>query len=99
MLRSGVIEAFNGTPVPTMTVDPESVTPGFVGFVIIVVVVLAVIVLVADMLRRVRRARYRGEVAEQLDAELAAFRAEDAELESADADTQETGDEPPLTRD
>jgi hypothetical protein len=59
-------------PTPSMTVDPVSVTPGFVGFAVIVVIVIAVILLIWDMNRRIRRVRYRDEVREELDAEEAA---------------------------
>lgn len=59
-------------PTPSMTVDPVSVTPGFVGFAVIVVIVIAVILLIWDMNRRIRRVRYREEVREELDAEEAA---------------------------
>ncbi|MBN7793146.1 hypothetical protein JF531_05280 [Microbacterium esteraromaticum] len=59
-------------PTPTMTVDPDSVTPGFAGFAIIVLIVVAVILLVWDMNRRIRRVRYREEIREELDAEEAA---------------------------
>lgn len=61
-------------PTPTMTVDPDSVTPGFAGFAIIVIIVVAVILLIWDMNRRIRRVRYREEVREELDAEEAAAR-------------------------
>ncbi|MBN8205571.1 hypothetical protein JF550_06320 [Microbacterium esteraromaticum] len=61
-------------PTPTMTVDPDSVTPGFAGFAIIVLIVVAVILLVWDMNRRIRRVRYREEIREELDAEEAAQR-------------------------
>ncbi|MFK0240898.1 hypothetical protein ACIQTX_08550 [Microbacterium sp. NPDC090281] len=66
--------ALSETPMPTpsMTVDPVSVTPGFVGFAAIVVVVIAVILLIWDMNRRIRRVRYREEVRDELDAEEAA---------------------------
>jgi hypothetical protein len=63
-------------PTPSMTVDPVSVTPGFIGFAAIVMVVLAVILLIWDMNRRIRRVRYREEVREELDAEEAALAAE-----------------------
>lgn len=56
-------------PTPSMTVDPESVTPGVVGFAAIALLTLVVIFLLVDMLRRIRRARYRSEIAEELDAE------------------------------
>ena len=57
------------TPMPTMTVDPAVVTPGLPGFVAIAVVAVAVVLLLIDMLRRIRRGRYRAQVAEELDAE------------------------------
>lgn len=59
-------------PTPTMTVDPESVTPGFAGFAAVVVILVAVVLLIWDMNRRVRRVRYREEVRAELDAEQAA---------------------------
>jgi sensor domain CHASE-containing protein len=57
-----------------MTVDPNSVTPGFAGFAIIVLIVAVVVLLIWDMNRRIRRVRYREEVREELDAEEAALR-------------------------
>ncbi|WP_205529098.1 hypothetical protein [Microbacterium halotolerans] len=60
------------TPTPTMTVDPDLVTPGPAGFITIVLLALAVGLLAFDMLRRVRRARYREEARLALDAEEAA---------------------------
>lgn len=59
-------------PTPTPTVDPALVTPGPWGFGVMAVLAVIVILLVADMLRRVRRARYRVEVGAELDAEQAA---------------------------
>ena len=35
-----------------MTVDPDAVTPGFVGFVAIALVAVVVVFLIIDMLRR-----------------------------------------------
>ncbi|MFE6995471.1 hypothetical protein ACFVAE_05900 [Microbacterium sp. NPDC057659] len=69
-------------PTPTSTVNPELVTPGFVGFAIVAVLVVAVILLIWDMNRRIRRVRYREEVREELDAEEAAAR----EAEQGDKD-------------
>lgn len=66
------------TPSPSMTVDPDSVTPGFVGFVAIALVAVVVVSLIIDMLRRIRRAGYRADVNEQLDAEAQAESAERA---------------------
>ena len=75
------------TPTPTPTVNPEDVTPGFAGFVAVAVLAAAVVLLLIDMLRRIRRARYRSEVAEDLDAEAAA-RGADAEDRAIDGDDQ-----------
>lgn len=57
------------TPSPVPTVDPDLVTPGPVGFAVIAFIALAAVFLVWDMMRRIRRARIRGEINEQLDAE------------------------------
>jgi hypothetical protein len=62
------------------TPDPDTVTPGVWGFLAILFVAVATILLVLDMLRRVRRTRYRGEVREQLERER-------AEAEAADPDS------------
>ncbi|MFV0374777.1 hypothetical protein [Microbacterium sp.] len=75
------------TPTPTPTIDPEQVTPGFVGFAAIAILAVAVVFLLIDMLRRVRRGRYRLEIAEQLDEELAQGR---------DAGEQDAGDVTPV---
>jgi len=65
-------ETAASTPTPTSTVNANAVTPGFAGFVAIAVIAIAVVLLLVDMLRRVRRGRYRADVIEQLDAEEAA---------------------------
>ncbi len=67
------------TPIPEITVDPTSVTPGPWGFGAIVVLTIAVVLLLLDMLRRVRRGRYRAEVREQLDEEELAARGDETE--------------------
>ena len=53
--------------IPAIEVDPNSVTPGVIGFVMTFGVMIAVLVLVIDMVRRVRRVRYRQEIADRLD--------------------------------
>jgi hypothetical protein len=53
--------------IPAIEVDPNSVTPGVVGFVMTFGVMIAVLLLVIDMVRRVRRVRYRQEIADRLD--------------------------------
>lgn len=66
-----VIQAVS-TPTPTPTVDPDLVTPGIPGFITIVLLAVVVGLLAWDMLRRVRRSRYREEARLALDAEEAA---------------------------
>lgn len=60
------------SPIPEFTGDPNSVTPGAIGFAVTFAVAIATVLLVIDMTRRVRRVRYRAEIAEKLDAEQAA---------------------------
>lgn len=88
--------ALSETPMPTpsMTVDPVSVTPGFVGFAAIVVVVIAVILLIWDMNRRIRRVRYREEVRDELDAEQAARAEDDASASGTSTPTSDDAPEP-----
>ena len=57
------------TPTPEPDFNPDSVTPGWIGFTAMFIVVLATLVLMFDMVRRVRRTRYRGEIREQLETE------------------------------
>lgn len=57
--------------IPPIEVDPVLVTPGVVGFVITAVVGISVILLILDMVKRIRRVRYREEIAQRLDAESA----------------------------
>ncbi len=75
------------TPSPSMTVNPDVVTPGFVGFAAVALVAVVVVFLVIDMLRRIRRAGYRADVNEQLDAEAQAQA--DAAVEASDVDDQD----------
>ena len=77
------------TPSPSMTVDPDSVTPGFVGFVAIALVAVVVVFLIIDMLRRIRRAGYRADVNEQLDAEAQAAEQAEAAERASDIDDQD----------
>ena len=72
--------------------DPNTVTPGVIGFLATFGLALAVVLLAFDMVRRVRRTRYRAEIAEQLDAEEAEARA--IARAEAGGDTGEAGDSP-----
>jgi uncharacterized membrane protein YcjF (UPF0283 family) len=85
-------------PTPTMTVAPELVTPGFVGFAAVVVILVAVVLLILDMNRRIRRVRYREEVRDELDAELAALAAEHATETDADLPIVDENDDDPITK-
>jgi hypothetical protein len=60
------------TPTPTPSGAPfneDSVTPGWIGFVAVFLIAVATVFLILDMTKRIRRVRYRAEVAEKLDAE------------------------------
>lgn len=52
-------------------IDPNGVTPGVVGFVITALVAVVSLVLIMDMVRRMRRLRYREEAKLNVDAEEA----------------------------
>lgn len=60
------------TPTPPPDFDPNSVTPTWVGFTITFLVAAATVLLIMDMVRRIRRVRYRAEAQERLEAERAA---------------------------
>ena len=66
--------------------DPNDVTPTWVGFLITFVLAGVTVLLLWDMVRRVRRIRYRGEVREQLEAEHAARLAEEQADDAASRD-------------
>ena len=57
--------------------DPNDVTPTWVGFLITFLIAAVTVLLIWDMVRRVRRTRYRAEVREQLEAERAAEQGEE----------------------
>ena len=62
------------TPSPTPTVDPAETwySPGTIGFIMTFFVTVGAIGLIFDMVRRIRRVRYRAEIAEKLAAEASA---------------------------
>jgi len=78
-----VIVALATTPSPAATPDESIVTPGPLGFAAIAFIGVAVFFLVWDMLRRIRRGRYREEVNAELDAEERALRGEDPDPSAA----------------
>jgi hypothetical protein len=61
---------------PTPTLNPDSVTPTWVGFTATFFVAAVTVLLMFDLTRRVRRARYRGEIREKLEAERLSEEAE-----------------------
>lgn len=75
------------TPSPAPSSPPDDlVTPGPAGFVVIALLGVAVFLLVFDMLRRIRRGRYRAEIREDLDA---AERQADAAVRASDVDDED----------
>lgn len=67
---TSLLFVFGETPlIPAIEVDPNSVTPGVIGFLATLFVAMGVVVIIVDMTRRVRRVRYRAEIAEKLDSE------------------------------
>lgn len=82
-------------PTPTPTVNPDDVTPGVAGFIAVGVLAAAVVLLLMDMLRRIRRARYRSEIGEELDAEIQASAQADGDRTAPEADRPDGDD---LTR-
>ncbi|QWS32474.1 hypothetical protein [Curtobacterium aetherium] len=82
---STIAAVLAATPSPSPSGVPDvDVTPGVAGFVAIALVAVVTILLVVDMTRRIRRTRYRAEVRERLEAEVAGDRA-DAPAEGAPA--------------
>ncbi|MDR6971097.1 hypothetical protein [Leifsonia shinshuensis] len=77
LLRASVRLAATPAPTPTGSPSDDSVTPGVLGFVVTFLLAVAVVLLVIDMTRRIRRVRYRAEIAEKLDAEQAERDADD----------------------
>ena len=64
---------------PSETADPANTyySPGAIGFLAIFFVTVFAILLIFDMVRRIRRVRYRSEVQERLAAEAESTGAQD----------------------
>ena len=69
LLRTSVWLAATPSPSPSGAPSDDAVTPGVVGFAVTFFIAVAAILLIVDMTRRIRRVRYRAEIAEKLDAE------------------------------
>ena len=87
------------TPTPQPNFNENSVTPTWVGFAATFAVAAIVVLLCIDMVRRVRRVRYRGEIREQLEAERETAERETAEQQTAEQDAaeREAASKEPLT--
>jgi hypothetical protein len=79
-----VVLATTPSPLPTPSlregVSEDQITPGLWGFIMTAFFVLATTLLIVDMVRRIRRVRYRAQVEEERLAAAAA-----ADVEAADA--------------
>jgi len=62
------------TPSPSATPDPTETfySPGTIGFIMTFFVTAGAVALIFDMVRRIRRVRYRAEISEKLAAEAEA---------------------------
>ena len=58
-------------PTPAPEIDENLVTPGVIGFVVTLLIALVTIALLVDMVRRIRRVRYREQVRAEIEAERA----------------------------
>ncbi|MCP8998993.1 hypothetical protein NFC73_04465 [Pseudarthrobacter sp. RMG13] len=97
-----LILALTTTPSPLPTpglregISEDQITPGLWGFIMTAFFVLATTLLIVDMVRRIRRVRYRAQVEEERQAA-----AEAADIEAADGhdglgvagDTDASGDQ------
>ena len=65
------------TPSPSATADPSETfySPGTIGFIMTFFVTAGAVALIFDMVRRIRRVRYRAEITEKLEAEEQAAKA------------------------
>ncbi|GGA60628.1 hypothetical protein GCM10011490_08510 [Pseudoclavibacter endophyticus] len=84
------------TPTPTeLPYNPDDVTPGVIGFLFTFTIFVLVALVGWDLLRRVRRVKYRAEVRERLDAEIAARDGADGATAAPGADPGADGDSAP----
>ena len=78
------------TPLPTPSlregISEDQITPGLWGFIMTAFFVVATTLLIVDMVRRIRRVRYRAQVEEERMAAAAAADVEAAEAQEATDD-------------
>ena len=81
-------------PAPSPSLRPglseDQVTPGLLGFLLTAFIVVLTTLLIVDMVRRIRRVRYRAQVEE----ERAAAEAEAGDAQAGDAQAGDPGREP-----
>lgn len=86
------------SPLPTPTlrdgISEDQVTPGLLGFIMTAFFVVATALLIVDMVRRIRRVRYRAQVEEERLAAAAA-----ADIDAADAQDGPDGGTDPAAPD
>lgn len=100
MLSDLVLAVTVATPVPSPSAefDPNVITPGPLGFTAMALVTIAVVFLIVDMVRRIRRVRYREEVREQIRLEQEQAAADPTvapETSEGDAGPNSDGDDRP----
>ena len=97
------------TPTPSLRpgLDLDQVTPGLLGFLLTAFIVVLTALLIVDMVRRIRRVRYRAQVEEERaaageaalnDATLNDATLNDATLNGADTRPEANGDAGPGNR-
>lgn len=76
MYSSLLVLATTPAPSPTPSLRPglsqDQVTPGLLGFLLTAFIVVLTALLIVDMVRRIRRVRYRAQVEEERAAAMAA---------------------------
>ena len=76
MYSSLLVLATTPAPTPTPSLRPglsqDQVTPGLLGFLLTAFIVVLTALLIVDMVRRIRRVRYRAQVEEERAAAMAA---------------------------
>ncbi|MEO0049160.1 MAG: hypothetical protein RL556_492 [Actinomycetota bacterium] len=82
---------------PSATTDPANTfySPGIVGFLLTFFVVAGAVLLIFDMVRRVRRVRYRAEVQERLAAEAKAAESKKLAKPATEAGSKPSRPAPP----
>ena len=70
-MTASLLLAAAPSPSPSPSFNADVVTPGPIGFVVIFLLALVTVLLIVDMVRRIRRVRYRNEVRERQLAEEA----------------------------